>query len=272
MRAQWTGRWFRRGWLGERAGWDGEQQMWLEPQPWALLGHAANPEQCGTLVNEINLRVRKPSSIGALLQSDAVQTMKDNPGVGTNGGIFAANNGALIWALAQTDGAQAWDEWKKNTLARHAVAYPDLWYGIWSGPDAYNSVLAKDPGATGADAPVLNMHAHAWPLYSLIKLLGVEFTPAGMHLRRTLPLHSYDFASPLLGFKKDPSGYTGWYAPSTGGRWEIDFTLPEGEREKFRQLTVNGVVQTLEFDGHTVRFSGESKPDAALRWHVQLSA
>ena len=46
------------------------------------------------------------------------------------------------------DGAQAWDEWKKNCLALHAEAYPDVWYGIWSGPDTYNSVLSRYPGQT----------------------------------------------------------------------------------------------------------------------------
>ena len=43
----------------------------------------------------------------------------------------------------------AWDEWKKNTLARHAEVYPDIWYNIWSGPDTLNSTLSsKHPGET----------------------------------------------------------------------------------------------------------------------------
>ena len=42
----------------------------------------------------------------------------------------------------------AWDEWKKNTLARHADVYPDIWYNTWSGPDTLNSTVSKHPGET----------------------------------------------------------------------------------------------------------------------------
>ena len=64
----------------------------------------------------------------------------------------------------------------------------------WSGPDTYNSVLSRYPGQTmfaeppspdyktqadwgfnWTDFPVMNMHPHAWPLYSAAKLLGLEF-------------------------------------------------------------------------------------------------
>ena len=100
------------------------------------------------------------------------------------------------------NGSMAWDEWKKDSLARHAETYPDMWFGIWSGPDAYHSVLAKNPVGTEPDFPVMNMHAHAWPLYSTSKLLGLEFHENGINFSPDLPLTEYEFASPLLGFKK----------------------------------------------------------------------
>ena len=59
----------------------------------------------------------------------------------------------------------AWDEWKKNSFARHAEAYPDIWYGIWNLTDFffYNSVKHKQAGETvnnryfhGTDFPVEN--------------------------------------------------------------------------------------------------------------------
>ncbi len=142
------------------------------------------------MVASIDELVRKPSPIGALLLSQPDPTMHNDAGVGTNGGIFAAINGTLVWALALVNGSMAWDEWKKNSLARHAEAYPDMWYGIWSGPDAYHSVLSKDPGHTEPDFPVMNMHAHAWPLYSAAKLLGLEFHENGINFRPDLPLPS----------------------------------------------------------------------------------
>jgi hypothetical protein len=143
-----------------------------------------------------------------------------------------------------------------------------MWFGIWSGPDAYNSVLSKNPGWTPPDFPVLNMHPHAWPLYSAAKLLGLAFHESGIDFRLDLPLPEYEFSSPLLGFKKIPSGYSGWYAPAAEGVWKIELTLPEEEIARFRQISVNGVSTASRFSGKTLHFSGRSKPGKPLRWSV----
>ena len=268
VRKQWTGRWFRRAWLGEELGWAGEKQLWLEPQPWAIVGGSAIQEQVHTLVATIDELNRRPSPSGALLQSQPDPTMKDEPGVGTNGGIFAAISGTLVWALALVNGSMAWDEWKKNSLARHAAVYPDMWFGIWSGPDAYNSVLSKNPGWTPPDFPVLNMHPHGWPLYSAAKLLGLEFHESGINFRPDLPLPEYEFSSPLLGFKRFPGGYSGWYSPAAAGLWNIEIIIPQAEITRFRQISVDGVTTAPRFTGRGIRFSGKSTPGIPLRWQV----
>lgn len=267
---QWTGQWFRRAWLGEELGWSGEKQMWLAPQPWALLGGCATPDQVKTVVQSMNDLARNPSPIGALLQNQPDPTMKDEAGVGTNGGIFASINGTLIWSLAQVNGSLAWDEWKKNTLARHAAVYPDFWFGIWSGPDAYNSVLAKNPGDTGPDFPVMNMHPHAWPLYSATKLLGLEFNSDGISFHPDLPLPEYEFSSTLLGFRRFPGGYSGWYAPTVAGRWSVAVTLSDTERKRVRRIHVNGMDEKPSFTNQAIQFSGDSKMGMPLRWEVSL--
>lgn len=268
VQAQWYGRWYRRAWLGEELGWVGEKQMWLAPQPWALIGDCVPPEKVATLVNAVDELTRKPSPIGALLQSRPDPTMKDEPGTGTNAGIFYAINGTLIWALSLVDGELAWDEWKKNTLARHAEVYPDMWFGIWSGPDAYNSVLAKQPGSTGVDFPVLNMHSHAWPLYSAIKLLGTDFQPDGVRLKPGLPLNEYELNTPLLGFKRTSKGYSGWYAPTAAGQWSIEVALTNIELVRLKHLRVNGVQEALHSDEGRIRFMGISAPGTPLRWEI----
>jgi hypothetical protein len=246
----------------------GEKQMWLEPQPWALIGGCVPPEKVDSLVATIDELARKPSPIGALLQSQPDPTMKDEPGTGTNGGIFAAINGTLIWALSLVNGEMAWDEWLKNTLARHGETYPEMWFGIWSGPDAYHSVFSKYPGGTGPDFPVLNMHAHAWPLYTSAKLLGTEFLRQGIRFKPVIPLDAYEFNSALLGFKKDARGYSGWYSPKTPGRWEIEVELPDQELVRLKQLTVNGVPANLSVSMGRIRFSGESTPSRKLQWSM----
>ena len=183
----------------------------------------------------------------------------------------------------------AWDEWKKNSLACHAEAYPDIWYGIWSGPDTYNSVLSRHPGETRhadpsspdpkersdwgvnwTDFPVMNMHPHAWPLYSAAKLLGLEFHETGVRFKPDLPLSEYEFTSPLLGFNKSLTGYTGWYSPSVAGRWDVELRLSGSETAKLKEIRINGSSQPLPTaaGAHLVRFSGESKPGSPLRWEV----
>ncbi|MFX0138345.1 MAG: GH36-type glycosyl hydrolase domain-containing protein, partial [Candidatus Hodarchaeota archaeon] len=146
VRAQWTGKWFKRAWITEDIGWFGVDQIWLEPQPWSIIGKITNQEQAKVLVRNINHLLRAPSKIGAILHNKGFEGKIK--GMGANAGIWYSINGTLIWALSKVDGNMAWDEWKKNTLSIHAENYPDIWYGIWSGPDTYNSVLSKYPGHT----------------------------------------------------------------------------------------------------------------------------
>ena len=293
VQAQWVGRWFRRAWLTPELGWIGEDQLWLEPQPWAIIGRATTLEQQGQLVQAINEGVRQPSAIGAMLHSKGVSSMEYRKGVLTNGGVWPSINGTLVWALAQVNGEMAWDEWKKNTLAQHAETYPEVWYGIWSGPDSFNSALSAYPGRTmfnetlldseateppagsfeqgvnWTDFPVMNMHPHSWSLYSITKLLGIVFTPDGVELRPSLPERVYRFASPLLGLERSPEGYSGWYAPLVPGTWRFTLFLPMKEKGRHTRLEVNGATVSLKrLDDDAIQWTGESVPGKPLYWDL----
>ncbi|MGA2633799.1 MAG: hypothetical protein ABSF16_06150 [Terracidiphilus sp.] len=287
VQANWSGRWFRRAWLGPNLGWIGDDRLWLEPQPWAIIGGAATPGQRETLVAALDELVRRPSPIGAMILNQAESTPSKPDGVLENGGVWPSINGTLIWALAMAGGSSAWDEWKKNSLAIHAEAYPEIWYGIWSGPDCYNSVLSKHPGQTmfaepskdgrkdpsdwgtnWTDYPVMNMHPHAWPLYSAAKLLGVDFHETGVRFNPALPLAEYEFSSPLLGFSKSQKGFSGWYAPATAGRWTIEIQLTDSEKVGLKQIKVNGTVEPLPHGLQSIRLTGESRREKPLRWEI----
>ncbi len=287
VRAVWTGKWFRRAWLGPNLDWIGDDRMWLEPQPWAIIGGVTSLEQRRILVDSVNRELRRPSPIGALILNIGEDTPGKRPGILENGGIWPSINGTLIWALALAGGPAAWDEWKKNCLSMHAEAYPEIWYGIWSGPDSYNSVLSKHPGQTmfgeppvdgkpsptdwgvnWTDFPVMNMHPHAWPLYSAAKLLGADFHEDGVTFAPALPPAEYNFDSPLVGFSKSATGYAGWYAPVVSGNWKIEIRLPEAEVVRLKQIKVNGAVVPLAQGANTIRFSGEGGRGKPLRWEV----
>ncbi|MHB1936408.1 MAG: GH36-type glycosyl hydrolase domain-containing protein [Acidobacteriaceae bacterium] len=286
VQAQWTGRWFRRAWLGPHSGWLGSQNLWIEPQPWAIIGGAATSSQSRQIVLDIDAMLRRPSSIGALTWSRGVGPTRENAEPGGPAEVAPALNGTLIWALAMVDGKMAWDEWKKNSLARHAEVYPEVWYGVWSGPDSYNGPADKFPGrrtpsaavlGTGKndfsdlDFPVMNMHPHAWPLYSAAKLLGIEFTKKGVSIRPALPLPAYSFTSPLIGFEKSSEGYEGWYGPpASTGAWTLTLQLQEEEVKKFTRVKVNGAEVsprlTLE---RAIEIEGVSAPGKPLRWSMR---
>jgi len=115
---------------------------------------------------------------------------------------------------------------------------------------------------------VMNLHPHAWPLYSSAKLLGLEFHEKGISFRPTLPLAEYEFTSPLLGFKKTKSGYSGWYEPSVAGRWAVEFKLPDAELAQVSKLSIDGRTGQLQKTDGAIRFAGESKAGTPLRWEI----
>jgi len=281
VKAQWTGEWFRRAWLGPTNGWLGEKCIWIEPQPWALIGESASEEQARTLVRNIDQKLRRVSPIGAIQLSegpDQVQKglWKSVPGEQVNGGIWPSLNQTLIWALANVDGEMAWDEWKKNSFARHAELYPEIWYGTWSGPDVLNSVLSKQPGATTGgkpfgwtDFPVLNMHTHACPLYALSKLIGLRFTESGATLAPKLPLSSFRFESNLLGIIKSEQGYEGWYHPSVPGVYAIRLQVAAEAAKGLSQVEVNGKKGDARLVNEAFEMRGQGGGGTPLRWSVR---
>jgi hypothetical protein len=278
-RAQWNGKWFRRAWLGPTLGWLGESTLWLEPQPWAIIAGVTSPDEARTLVASMDESLRKPSPIGAMQMDRGPdgEHVSFEPGTAVNGGVWPSLNATLIWALAQVSGELAWDEWKKNSLARHAEVYPDIWYQTWSGPDSINSALSRKPGEAvnsayfkATDFPVLCLHAHACSLYSITKLLGLEFTEDGLRVRPVIPLDTWRFESPLFGLRKSPEGYEGWYAPSQPGSWEIRIALPEVERKALTRAEVNGrkVRASWSVEGE-MALTGENAAGKPLRWTLR---
>jgi hypothetical protein len=296
VREQWAGRWFQRLWLGPAEGWLTPGRMWLDAQPWAILGGGATAEQQRILARSIDELTRRPSRIGAkqIGYPDGTKHI-DWPGVVAgetkNGGIYDTLTGPLIWALAGIDPPMAYEEWTKNSRARHAEVYPDVWYGVWSGPDVFCSADSEHAGQTGYDWgladpeaggrpnsyrglswtawPVMNMHRHAWPLYSAAKLSGIEFTEDGVELRPSIPKAQWSFRSKLVGLEKTPKGYSGWYAPGEAGNWTIRIKLAADERN-LKTLVVNEIVsQIAGAPDDMIRFTGVSTLDQPLRWSLR---
>lgn len=186
--AAWNGHWFHRAYA-PGGGPVGDTDCWLEGQPWALLCGAATTEQAQSLLATLQAGQRANSPLGTRLRWPPKQSQVNDGtwGDSTAGGIWYSINMTLIWAAAHVDAAFAWDEWRRMTLGSHTAAYPEIWEGTLSGPDAWNAPESQRPGRTWKAAPPLamqafpvnNMHSHAQPLLAYLRLLGVEPTPRG---------------------------------------------------------------------------------------------
>jgi hypothetical protein len=288
VREVWNGKWYKRAYLSDKLGWIGDDLLWLEPQPWAIISNIADENQKKILTEQIDNLLRKPCLIGARLMSGPateIQNGTRSAGVLTNGGVWPSINGTLVWALTKSNPTLAWDEYKKNSFANHADKYPDIWYGIWSGPDSYNSDLSRYPGQTmfdesilggeetkaigsinWTDFPVMNMHPHAWQLYSVTKLLGIEFTGNGLCIEPLIPVNEYRFSSELFSFERHNNVFKGSYMPVKSGVYEIYIKIPGNPGS----LKVNGKKESINIDNKgNIFFRGKGGGSKALTFEIK---
>lgn len=178
MEASWTGEWYLRGWDG-RGRPLGESHLFVDAQAFALIAEIGSPKRRRELLERIWARCVEPSPIGALIidRPHPVRHGIIPEGWDCNGGVWAAVNAFLAWGAALLDVERAIECLRKQMLAAHAAAYPNIWYGIWSGPDCYNAFYAEKPGETFnlpatpmSEYPVMNSNAHAGPLLAAQKI------------------------------------------------------------------------------------------------------
>lgn len=172
LSTQFNGEFFPRAYFG-----DGKpayaKTINLEAQIWALIGGTfANETERATLIANIAKQLDDPSATGATLL----------PG----GQVWPAISAPLTWGYALSDPERAFAHFRKNTLAAHALAFPDVWYGIWSGPDGTNSsdgLTWKSQVTPMTDFPVQNNNAHAMPILAALRLMGIDASATGLTVR-----------------------------------------------------------------------------------------
>jgi hypothetical protein len=198
-------------------------------------------------------------------------------GSDTNGGTWAAVDAWTAWAWSKHDPRAAWNFFLGTTLAAHAEAYPDIWYGVWSGPDSYNADYHSRPGETFnvnftpmTDYPIMNMNRHAGPLIDAIKLAGLGHRDGRIAIDPRLPFDTFDIRLPLMGAAYKPGEHRGYYAPSAPGKFRFAVRPPAGVPPDRARLTVNGrkAKFTPSEDG-TILFDTEGTPDTRIEWEIR---
>ncbi|MEW6442188.1 MAG: hypothetical protein AB1640_14720 [bacterium] len=274
LAGEWAGRWMRRGYLGDGS-WLGEDQLFLDAQAWPLLAGIWDESQASTLLANIEEMLVTPSPAGALCLYPPNPAPYLVQGSDTNGGTWAALDSWLAWAWSAHDPEAAWRFFLGTTLNRHAEAYPDIWYGVWSGPDSYNAFYAERPGETFnwsftpmTDFPVMNMNRHSGPLLDVIRLAGIE--PAGDRIRvaPALPFAEFSLRLPLIGVAYLPDRARGYYNPVAGGTFRFSVRLPRQLSAGGYDLFVDGKrAEAVQGEGELL-FEAEGEPGKRITWEI----
>ena len=296
LRGQWTGQgWYARGYANNQQ--LGSGVIWLEPQPWAILAGAPNPQQAATLVANIRRYldgigapaiVHGPDRIGTSLSpardDPGVKETTSLPGTGEGdnnavypGGTWYEPDGWLTWAYATLDGevpgarSLAFNEYVRSTLADHATAFPSEWVGITSVDDTCWSFYSSDPGRCGGVLGVTNYEGQnteqpEWMVMDALELAGVTPTEAGYQVSPHLPLGAFSVRFPTLGVTEKSNELAGYLAPLVTARLRLQVAVPAGAKQvvcKVAGLTVQAAVS-----GRWASFWVPTERNRQVEWSV----
>lgn len=233
--SSWNGKWFYRGWDGSGNP-IGDKSVFLEPLTWLLVSGTLPKNYADQLVESIHSILDKPSRFGQYVVYPPVPTLMNylEKGWDVNGGTWFAIDFLLAWGYSKYDAGKAWNALIKNSLKRHAEAFPDVWYGIWSGPDAFNASYGDRPGETyyhiatpATDFPVMNLNLHANFLLALMKMMGIEPSIDGLTITPIIPLRKFELRTPILEIRVSKDEIEGSYLRQATGNFMLRVKLPK---------------------------------------------
>lgn len=219
----WTGSFYGRAYFGDDVLVHAHAPN-LEAQVWALIGDLFDDDaQRAQLVARVRSDLDEPSPFGATLLPD--------------GQVWPAIGGLLTWGYARHDRALGFAHLQRMTMAAHAEAYPDVWYGIWSGPDGLLGPGGDRPGEAWyssvtpmTDFPVMNANQHAMPLLAALRVAGVEATATGIRIEPRVPSERFALRTRLVDVDQSPRSIRGSYRPLGGGTRTVEVVAPPGQR------------------------------------------
>jgi hypothetical protein len=251
----WTGRWVGRGYLGYGDAMLGRDRIFLDTQAFGVLAGVWSDPQRQTIFDSIQRLCSGPQSVGARCLWPPMRGPLLERGSDTNGGTWAAVDAWTAWAWSSVDPEAAWKFYLSTTLAARAEAYPEVWYGIWSGPDAYNAHYHSQPGETyNVNAtpmtkfPVMNTNRHSGPLFDAIKLAGIGPRGGELVIDPRFPFDAFSLELPLVGVTYLPGQCHGYYTPMVSGQFRIAVRLPKGLSGENTVLSLNAAPATFAVD------------------------
>ncbi|HUX98392.1 MAG TPA: hypothetical protein VMV49_02445 [Candidatus Deferrimicrobium sp.] len=273
----WNGRWFYRGWDGKN-GPIGENNLFLEHHVWLLLSGVLPHDQAEILIKNIYKLLDMNAKTGQFILYPPASVMLNilPPGWDVNGGIWHAMNFLLTWAYSKYDSKKAFRSLVKNSMAKRAEIYPNIWYGIWSGSDSYNADYASNPGQTfihpatpQTDFPIMNLNLHANFLNSVIKLVGINPTIEGLVIDPRIPQKTFKFSTPLLGVEIQETEIKGFYKPVREDHCTLRIKKPKSWNQNIKVL-INGqpLTKELVIEKEWILINAKI-PGTGLKFHLE---
>ncbi len=269
----WEGRWFYRGFV-DSGNPLAPELLFLEPQLFPMLAGLVDSARRDVLLDAITTYLETPIGAASTVPIDATGPVGgvDRPQIA---GIWPVANAWLTEAYSLRDAGQAWSSFTRNTLATHADAYPDVWYGIWTGPDSFNGPGSARPGEADAhlataltDYPALNAHAHTSPLRALAGILGISGTVAGLRIEPRVPTETFAVVLPRLTLRSAPDEISGSVTASASETLQMHVSLPTGLRAGPLVVRVDGSVVAHVAVPGAVEFPLDARVDAPVTWRV----
>jgi hypothetical protein len=230
----WNGKWYYRGYDGQGNPL-GDDTFYLDHHVWMLQNQTMPVDKMAVLLENITKELIARSKCGAaIMHPPNPRSSILPPGWDINGGTWHALNSLLAWGLRTRNPGMALDFLQRMSMHNRAVQYPRIWYGIWSGPDAYNADDAERPGEAFyhastpmCDFPFMNNNLHAGFVAAAIRYAGIET----FHDRLRIDVSGnqlFTFTSRIVGIKKDASRIE--ITPGTAFKEAVVFEIqvPEG--------------------------------------------
>ncbi len=283
MRAQWRGEFFNRAYVyasRDEAVEVGDQNLFLGSNGIALVADGlVDGEQAERLVRRIRTDALDPSPAGLAAAGAPL------PGIGTGGFWYSLSGPAIEGLLRHRDapGARevAWEAFLRQTLARHADAYPGIWYGVWSGPDMYFTpieapLVGERPGETWClpgvlcmrDLPVTNLFSHSETLLAAVRMAGVRPDLRGLVIDPAVPAARFRWSTPAFEVAYEPGAARGAVRPLGDDRIEMRVRLPSGLAGDEAAVRVDGREAAFRIERGRALFSMEVRAGRRSSWAV----
>jgi hypothetical protein len=286
-----------RGWA-DSAHEVGYDDLFAEPQAWALIAGCLNDEQATALV--ATLRKRSSDPLGTRI-FDRGETEGKIPTV--LGGVWLSINSTLAWGLSRVDPHEAWQEFIANTLHNHAITYPEVWEGVWSGPDMYlpadradevrrafralwGPVAADDNGPYGIYDyerrlagrpmpplqawPIQIMFAHSEPLNTALWLMGISGTANGIRVEPRVPCRDWHWDGGLLALHWSPDLIHGEVGALASDVLEMQLVFAGEHLPRSAAVVVDDRHVRAECLGQTITFSLPVAPGRRTPFRVEV--